>query len=82
MHEQSNQTRDTTQRLVVIDLLGRPRGHRRPTIYRHLRGHDQAAINAAIASLVEDGVLTTSDDDRVTTTPALVRLEALGLIGV
>lgn len=81
MHEQSNQTRDTTQRLVVIELLGRPRGHRRPTIYRHLRGHDQAAINAAIASLVEDGVLTTSDD-RVTGTPALVRLEALGLIGV
>jgi hypothetical protein len=81
MHEQSNQTRDTTQRLVVIDLIGRPRGHRRPTIYRHLRGHDQAAINAAIASLVEDGVLTTSDD-RVTVTPALVRLEALGLIGV
>ncbi len=81
MHEQSNQTRDTTERLVVIDLLGRPRGHRRPTIYRHLRGHDQAAINAAIASLVEDGVLTTSAD-RVAVTPALVRLEALGLIGV
>jgi hypothetical protein len=77
----SSQTRDTAARLVVIDLLGQARGRRRPTLYRHLRHHDRATINAAIKELVEDGVLTASGD-RLMATPALACLEALDLIAI
>jgi hypothetical protein len=81
MHEPSSQTRDTAARLVVIDLLGQTRGRRRPTLYRHLRGHDRDTINDAIARLVRDGVLTASGDLLVAT-PALACLESLQLIAI
>ncbi len=81
MHEPSSQTRDTAARLVVIDLLGQARGRRRPTLYRHLRNHDQETINEAIAGLVRDGVLTASGD-RLMATPALACLESLHLIAI
>jgi hypothetical protein len=81
MCQQSSQTRDTAQRLVVIDLLGQPRGRRRRTLYRHLPSQDHDTINTAIAGLVEAGILTTSGD-LVMTTPALACLESLDLIAI
>jgi hypothetical protein len=81
MHQASSQTRDTAERLVVIDLLGQPQARRRSTLYRHLRDQDQETINAAIAGLVQAGVLTASGD-RLMPTPALACLESLRLIAI
>lgn len=76
----SSQTRDTAERLVVIDLLGQTRGRTRSSLYRDLR-RDQDTIDAAIDSLVEAGIITTRGE-RVLATPALERLESLQLIGI
>lgn len=81
MPQSSSQTRDTAARLVVIDLLGQARGRRRATLYRHLRGQDRDTINAAIAGLVQAGVLTTRGD-LLMAAPALVCLESLNLIAI
>jgi hypothetical protein len=81
MLQASSQTRDTTQRLVVIDLLGQAGARRRSTLYRHLCDHDRETINAAIAGLEQAGVLTASGD-RVIPTPALTCLESLHLIAI
>jgi hypothetical protein len=81
MRCESNQNSESAERLVVIGLLGRARGHRRVTLYRNLRDHDRAEIDAAISQLVEVGVLATSGD-RVAATRTVNRLEALGLVGI
>jgi hypothetical protein len=77
----SFQTRDTAERLVVIDLIGQTRGRSRSTLYRHLREQDDTAIDTAITALIEAGVLT-ANGDRVAPAPALTRLESLALIAI
>ncbi len=81
MRQPSSQTRDTAARLVVIDILGQTRGRRRATLYRHLRGQDHETINAAIAGLVQAGVLSTRGD-LLMAAPALLCLESLQLIAI
>jgi predicted HTH transcriptional regulator len=81
MRQASSQTRDTAQRLVVIDLLGQTRGRTRSTLYRHLRGQDHETIDTAIAGLVDAGVLA-ANGDRVRATAALACLESLDLIAI
>lgn len=81
MLQASFQTRDTAERLVVIDLLGQTRGRTRSTLYRHLRDQDDEAINAAITALIDAGVLM-ADGDRVAPAPALARLESLQLVAI
>lgn len=81
MLQASFQTRDTAERLVVIDLLGQTRGRTRDALYRHLRDQDDETINTAITALIEAGVLT-ANGDRVAPAPALARLESLALIAI
>jgi hypothetical protein len=67
--------------LVTIELLGGgPRGRYRESIYRAL-DRSRSDIDAAIATLEREGVLTVSGRT-VKASPALVSLERLGLIGV
>lgn len=67
--------------LVAIELLGGgPRGRYRESIYRAL-DRSRSDIDAAIASLEREGVLTVSGRT-VRASPALACLEHLGLIGV
>jgi hypothetical protein len=81
MHRASKQTRETVERLVVIDLLGQTRGHTRETLFQNLRHHDQATVNAAIDGLIDIGILV-SHGERVAPSRAFAHLDALGVIAI
>jgi hypothetical protein len=81
MHGSSNQTLEDPERLVAIELLGRPRGRDRDRMYRTLRELSRESIDDAIASLEQAGVLVTAGRT-VRASSALNRLERLNLIGI
>jgi hypothetical protein len=68
------------QRLVAIEVLGRPGGRERGRMYRSLR-LEREAIDDALASLETAGVLRMTAT-RVYATEALRRLESLALVGI
>jgi hypothetical protein len=81
MQLQSNQTLEHPERLVAIELLGRPRGRDRDRMYRTLRELSRETIDEAIVSLEQAGVLETAGRT-VRASTALNRLERLNLIGI
>ncbi|HTZ87929.1 MAG TPA: hypothetical protein VMB05_14780 [Solirubrobacteraceae bacterium] len=81
MQRPSNQTGEHPERLVAIELLGRPRGRDRERMYRTLRELSHETIDEAIASLEQAGVLVTAGRT-VKASSALARLERLNLIAV
>lgn len=81
MKRPSNQTREHPERLVAIELLGRPRGRDRDRMYRTLRELSRETIDEAIASLEQAGVLVIAGRT-VRASGALARLERLNLIGI
>jgi hypothetical protein len=81
MQRSSNQTLEHPERLVAIELLGRPPGRGRDRMYRTLRELSRETIDEAIASLEQAGVLVTAGRT-VRASNALTRLERLNLIGI
>jgi len=67
--------------LVVLEVIGRVRGRERERMYRALRGCSRGEVDAAIMSLEQAGVIAVKGA-RVHASPALKRLDGLGLIGV
>jgi hypothetical protein len=67
--------------LVVLEVLSHARGRDRERMYRALRTHSAAEIDAAIASLEQAGVVL-ARGTRIHPTSALSRLENLNLIGI
>ena len=70
----------STEYLVVLEVVGRVRGRERERMYRALR-LTPAEVDAAITSLEQAGVIAVKGA-RVHGSPALKRLNDLGLIGV
>jgi hypothetical protein len=81
MPSSSNQTYEHPERLVAIELLGRPRGRDRDRMYRTLRQLSRETVDEAIASLEQAGVVVTAGRT-IKASSALVRLERLNLIGI
>jgi hypothetical protein len=81
MRQGSNQNHESPERLVTIELLGRPRGRDRDRLYRALHELGRETIDEAIASLEAAGVLVTTGRT-VKASGALARLERLNLIGL
>jgi hypothetical protein len=73
--------RDHPERLVVIELLSHPFGRERGEIYQALRHIDQGAIDRAITSLEDEGVIS-NVGKLVRPTAALACLERLDLIAI
>jgi DNA-binding MurR/RpiR family transcriptional regulator len=71
----------SAQYLVVIEVLNRPHGRELERMYRTLRAHDRQAIDEAVASLEQAGVVTVQGRT-VKASAALARLEQLDLIAV
>jgi hypothetical protein len=69
------------ERLVVEELLGRPRGRERARIYATHPRLPAEAIDGAIDSLERAGLLRATGQ-RVWPTEALLRLEGLSLIAL
>ncbi|HEY4810980.1 MAG TPA: hypothetical protein VIH71_07990 [Solirubrobacteraceae bacterium] len=70
----------STEYLVVLEVVGRVRGRELERMYRALR-LTPAEVDAAITSLEQAGVIAVKGA-RVHGSPALKRLNDLGLIGV
>jgi hypothetical protein len=70
----------STEYLVVLEVVGRVRGRERERMYRALR-LKPAEVDAAVARLEQAGVVAVKGA-RVHGSPALKRLNDLGLIGV
>jgi hypothetical protein len=70
----------STEYLVVLEVVGRVRGRERERMYRALR-RTPAEVDAAIASLEQAGVVAIKGA-RILAAPALQRLDSLNLIGV
>jgi DNA-binding MurR/RpiR family transcriptional regulator len=81
MPRSSNQTHEHPERLVAIELLGRPRGRDRDRMYRTLRQLSRETVDEAIASLEQAGVVVIAGRT-IKASSALVRLERLNLIGI
>jgi hypothetical protein len=71
----------STEYLVVLEVVGRVRGRERERMYRALRARTPAEVDAATASLEEAGVVAVKGT-RVHAAPALKRLNDLNLIGI
>jgi hypothetical protein len=69
------------ERLVAIQLFGRPRGRERERMYRSLRTYSRETIDAAIGSLEATGVLRVAGA-RVVASGSMQHLERLGLLAV
>jgi hypothetical protein len=69
-----------TEYLVVLQVMGRVHGRERERMYRALR-RTPAEVDAAIASLEQAGLVAVKGA-RVHPSPALERLDDLGLIGI
>jgi hypothetical protein len=70
----------STDYLVVLNVVGRTRGRERERIYRAL-GRPADEVDAAITSLEQAGVVVVKGK-RIYATPALKLLDDLDLIGV
>jgi hypothetical protein len=71
----------STEYLVVLEVMARVRGRERERMYRALRGRTRAEVDEAITSLEQAGVVAVKGA-RVHASPALTRLNDLGLIGI
>ena len=71
----------STEYLVVVGVMARVRGRERESMYRALRDRTRAEVDEAITSLEQVGVVTVKGA-RVHASPALTRLNDLGLIGI
>jgi hypothetical protein len=81
MQHPCKQTCHHAERLVVIALLGRPGGRTRERMHHALRSVRREAIDDAITSLEQAGVVVTAGRT-VRPSNALIRLERLHVIGV
>jgi hypothetical protein len=70
----------SSEYLVVLEVVGRVHGRERERMYHALR-RAPAEVDAAITSLEQAGVVAVKGA-RVYSSPALERLNDLGLIGV
>jgi hypothetical protein len=71
----------STEYLVVVGVMARDRGRERESIYRALRDRTRAEVDEAITSLEQAGIVTVRGT-RIHASPALTRLNDLGLIGI
>jgi hypothetical protein len=71
----------STEYLVVLEVVGRGSGRERKRMYRALRERTPAEVDAAITSLEQAGVVAVKGA-RVHASTALKRLNDLNLIGV
>jgi hypothetical protein len=71
----------STEYLVVLEVMARVRGRERESMYRALRDRTHAEVDEAITSLEQAGIVAVKGA-RVHATPALTRLNDLGLIGI
>jgi hypothetical protein len=69
------------ERLVVVELLGRPRGRERTRMYGTLHIHSRETIDAAISSLEATGVLRVAGG-RVVASEPMRHLERLSLLAI
>jgi len=70
------------ERAVVVQLLGRARAVTPAALYAAIRTATPAAIDAAVSSLAEAGVIHCSARGSLSTTPAVRRLDELGLVSL
>ncbi len=71
----------STEYLVVLEVMARVHGRERERMYRALRDRTRAEVDEAITSLEQAGVVTVKGA-RVHASSALTRLNDLGLIGI
>jgi|GEM_PF-3151455 hypothetical protein len=71
----------STEYLVVLQVVGRVRGRERERMYRALQDRSPTDVDAAITGLQQAGVVAIKGA-RVHATPALKRLNDLSLIGI
>jgi hypothetical protein len=71
----------STEYLVVLEVVGRVRGRERERMYRALRARTVAEVDAAIARLEQAGVVAVKGA-RVHASAALELLNDLDLIGI
>lgn len=71
----------STEYLVVLQVVGRVRGRERERMYRALQDRSSADVDAAIAILEEAGIVAVKGA-HIHASPALRRLNDLGLIGI
>jgi hypothetical protein len=69
------------ERLVAIELLGRPSGRERTRMYRTLRAYSPETIDAAISSLEAKGLLRVAGV-RVVASESMQHLERLSLVAI
>ncbi len=74
-------TMNDCERLVAIELLGRPHGRERDRMYHTLRAHSRETIDAAINSLETTGVLRVAGA-RVVASDSMQHLERLSLLAI
>lgn len=67
--------------LIVLEVVGRPRGRDRESMRRQLRDHRPEAIDAAVQALEQAGVVTATPRT-IRPSAALRLLDELGLIAV
>jgi hypothetical protein len=71
----------STEYLVVLQVVGRDHGRERERLHRALQDRPPAEVDAAITSLQQAGVVTVKGA-RIHASPALKRLNDLSLIGI
>jgi hypothetical protein len=69
------------QSAVVLEVLERPDGVPMTEVFATIRDVDTARIMAAADSLQEVGLIR-RDGDRIYSTPALDRLDAIGMVTI
>ena len=67
--------------LIVLEVAGRPRGRERERLRRSLRDHPPEAVDEAVRSLEDAGVVNATART-IKPSEALRRLDDLGLINV
>jgi len=70
------------ERLVAIELLGRPKGIEVLSIYGSHTNLSRQRIDKAIAHLEQAGILQRADQGRVKASEAFVLLQDLGLVAI
>jgi hypothetical protein len=71
----------STEYLVVLQVVGRGRGRERERLHRALQDRPPAEVDAAITSLQQAGVVAVKGA-RIHASSALKRLNDLSLIGI
>jgi hypothetical protein len=70
-----------TECAIVLELLNRSSAISVSALYRAIESQSSPMIETAVQSLAEVGLLVV-EDDRVSATAALQRIDALGMISV